>query len=146
MINYFRFSEQIQYSISEISDFNDLCFPHRKPHHFYDTYRFVQNPFAPIEKNFLYGVEIDGKYIAQMLTMPAPLSINEKIIPAFWGQDYFVLDEFRGQGIGKKLSDYYLKNDYYIAIGFSPKSQIIHQRSEEHTSELQSRGHLVCRL
>src|SRR5690625_5715393 len=63
-----------------------------------------------------------------MLTMPAPLSINEKIIPAFWGQDYFVLDEFRGQGIGKKLSDYYLKNDYYIAIGFSPKSQIIHQK------------------
>src|SRR5690625_6673186 len=24
--------------------------------------------------------------------------------------------------------------------------QIVHQRSEEHTSELQSRGHLVCRL
>ena len=128
MINYFRFSEQIQFSISEISDFNDLCFPHRKPHHFYDTYRLVQNPFAPIEKNFLYGVEKDGKYIAQMLTMPTPLSINEKIIPAFWGQDYFVLDEFRGKGIGKELSKYYLKNDYYIAIGFSPKSQIIHQK------------------
>ena len=37
-------------------------------------------------------------------------------------------DDQRGKGIGKELSKYYLKNDYYIAIGFSPKSQIIHQK------------------
>src|SRR5690625_5387037 len=30
--------------------------------------------------------------------------------------------------------------------GFAPVSQRQHCRSEEHTSELQSRGHLVCRL
>src|SRR5258707_2978516 len=30
--------------------------------------------------------------------------------------------------------------------GFTPQQAYIHQRSEEHTSELQSRQYLVCRL
>ncbi|HUH35333.1 MAG TPA: hypothetical protein VL022_05825 [Moheibacter sp.] len=128
MPNYFRLSENKNYTLKKISEFNDLCFPIRKPHHFYDNYRFVQNPFAPIEKNFIYGVEKDGKYIAQMLTMPVPLSLNEKEIPAFWGQDYFVLEENRGEGIGKNLANDYLKKDYYIAVGFSEKSAVIHQK------------------
>src|SRR5690625_6579966 len=28
----------------------------------------------------------------------------------------------------------------------APRGRLVHLRSEEHTSELQSRGHLVCRL
>src|SRR5439155_26281794 len=32
------------------------------------------------------------------------------------------------------------------AIPLDPDVRCIHMRSEEHTSELQSRGHLVCRL
>src|SRR5690606_20861694 len=122
MLHYFRFSEQQKYGLPAISEFNDICFPFRRPHIAYDCYRFAENPFAAAEKDYLYGVEKDGKYIAQMLTMPSPLSLNEKEIPAFWGQDYFVLDEFRGKGIGKELANYYLKNNYYIAVGFAPKS------------------------
>lgn len=128
MLHYFRFSEQSKYSLDDISQFNDLCYPIRIPHKDYDIYRFEKNPFAAEKKDFLYGVEEDGRYIAQMLTMPAPLSINGKEVPAFWGQDYFVLDEFRGKGIGKELTNYYLKNDYYIAVGFSSKSAVIHQK------------------
>src|SRR5690625_6321672 len=33
-----------------------------------------------------------------------------------------------------------------VTGGFLPEISISAQRSEEHTSELQSRGHLVCRL
>jgi len=128
MISYFPFSEKNTYSLADVSKFNDNCFPIRKPHRLYDEFRFEQNPFATEEKDFLYGVEKDGKYIAQMLTMPAPLSLNGKEIPAFWGQDYFVLEENRGEGIGKELANYYLKKDYYIAVGFSPKSAVIHQK------------------
>lgn len=128
MPRYFRFSEQNKYNLKTVSDFNDHCFPHRKPHHFYDLYRLAQNPFAPIERNYIYGVEKEGKYVAQMLTMPVPLSVNEQIVPAFWGQDYFVLEENRGEGIGKELANYYLNNDYYIAVGFSEKSAVIHQK------------------
>src|SRR5690625_6429510 len=35
---------------------------------------------------------------------------------------------------------------YVIEIRDSMRSEAIARRSEEHTSELQSRGHLVCRL
>lgn len=128
MSGFFRFSEQNKYSTDDINRFNDFCYPIRTPHRLYDLYRFEENPFAADKKDFLYGVEKDGEYIAQMLTMPVPLSLNEKEIPAFWGQDYFVLKDYRGYGIGKKLANYYLKNNYYIAVGFSPKSAVIHQK------------------
>lgn len=128
MLRYFHFSEQTKYNLETITGFNDLCFQIRKPHSGYDRFRFIDNPFSKKEFDFLYGVEKDGKYIAQMLTMPAPLSLNENEIPAFWGQDYFVLEGYRGLGIGKELANYYLKNDYYIAVGFSPKSAVIHQK------------------
>src|SRR5690625_6709416 len=40
-------------------------------------------------------------------------------------------------------------NRYFFSfktLKLSIKRKVIHIRSEEHTSELQSRGHLVCRL
>src|SRR5207253_6090284 len=37
------------------------------------------------------------------------------------------------------------RTDFTLIIGSSPVSSA-NRRSEEHTSELQSRGHLVCRL
>lgn len=127
-MNYFKFSEQEKYNLSTITQFNNVCFKIRGNHTLYDHYRFIDNPFSDKSYDFLYGVEQDDKYIAQMLTTPGALTFNGKIIPAFWGQDYIVLEEYRGSGIGKGLSDYYLKNDYYIAVGFSEKSAIIHQK------------------
>src|SRR5690625_5376069 len=45
--------------------------------------------------------------------------------------------------------EYHLINDFHFLIQHSPSTDInywtsISNRSEEHTSELQSRGHLVC--
>src|SRR5690625_6843229 len=39
-----------------------------------------------------------------------------------------------------------LMNKYIVIAMGNPKFPINEPRSEEHTSELQSRGHLVCRL
>ncbi len=128
MTSYFSLSDNPKYTLNEISHFNNHCFPIRSDHEEYDIYRFVYNPFSSEKKDFIYCVTKDNKYVAQMLTMPAPLSLNEKKIPAFWGQDYYVLEEYRGEGIGKDLSNFYLKKDYYIAVGFSPKSAVIHQK------------------
>src|SRR5690625_5419652 len=36
-------------------------------------------------------------------------------------------------------------NAYFTSLGITVR-QVLTDRSEEHTSELQSRGHLVCRL
>lgn len=129
MLKYFRFSEQQQFTLEDISNFNDQTASIRTPHRAYDQFRFVKNPFSPKTPDFLYGVAEDKKYLAQMLTMPMPLSMNNVEYPAFWGQDYFVLEDYRGRGIGKKLSEFYLKRDYYIAVGFSEKSALIHQKA-----------------
>src|SRR5690625_3685445 len=54
--------------------------------------------------------------------------------------DYlWVSAESRGQGLGHSLIDKLKAKNKPIILEVEP-------RSEEHTSELQSRGHLVCRL
>src|SRR5690625_5850117 len=55
------------------------------------------------------------------------------------GIDDLLISEF-GHRTG---SVFWLKGDEQ---GFDKEKQILTNRSEEHTSELQSRGHLVCRL
>src|SRR5690625_6295263 len=46
-----------------------------------------------------------------------------------------------------KLSDMYGRRSFYIAgLSIFMFGSVLAGRSEEHTSELQSRGHLVCRL
>src|SRR5690625_3540362 len=49
-----------------------------------------------------------------------------------------VVEELRLDPVAKRLSDLIGKEVL--------KTDEVHGRSEEHTSELQSRGHLVCRL
>src|SRR5690625_4399975 len=49
-----------------------------------------------------------------------------------------------------EMPDMYAEDEYDLAgftVGIAEKSKLVTgERSEEHTSELQSRGHLVCRL
>src|SRR2546429_5478188 len=51
------------------------------------------------------------------------------------------LDYARGR-TGKKMADYSQK----VTSSFNERMRLMRVRSEEHTSELQSRLHLVCRL
>src|SRR5690625_5799023 len=55
--------------------------------------------------------------------------------------------QWREKVIDPKEAEQYkkLKKDQQIALTLSHSSYLIN-RSEEHTSEVQSRGHLVCRL
>src|SRR5690625_2495768 len=58
--------------------------------------------------------------------------------------DFFSVEEtpvmtFRSTGVRDK-------GDCYVALGDLTIRGVTKPRSEEHTSELQSRGHLVCRL
>src|SRR5690625_6257947 len=47
---------------------------------------------------------------------------------------------------GKREPDYLTTGDILVAARGSHNYAVQVDRSEEHTSELQSRGHLVCRL
>src|SRR5439155_2674450 len=51
---------------------------------------------------------------------------------------------WRGTGFGTVLGDF--DNDGWSDIAVVNGAEVAQDRSEEHTSELQSRGHLVCRL
>lgn len=115
-------------NLSEISTFNDQAFPVRKPHSRYDKFRLLDNPFVKNTEDIVYQEYSGENYVAQMITMPAPLIKNNTEIPAFWGQDYFVKEDYRGKGLGKNLAPKYLGQNYYIAVGFSPKSEIIHRK------------------
>src|SRR5690625_6465343 len=51
-----------------------------------------------------------------------------------------------GQQLFKLIQEYLGENGIKVHRGTIVDATIISARSEEHTSELQSRGHLVCRL
>src|SRR5207253_6948922 len=69
-----------------------------------------------------FGISGEGKEIAQ-------LAMAKAFRPGDW------------------RSGYYRDQTFMFAVGLADISQYFAQlRSEEHTSELQSRGHLVCRL
>src|SRR5690625_5508343 len=70
--------------------------------------------------------------------------------PVFW-EDNDVKDKDIVSGVAEKLNDFSrgdLKNNLKGLLSASGLNAAMfgRMRSEEHTSELQSRGHLVCRL
>src|SRR5690625_5644742 len=80
----------------------------------------------------------------------AQMSLGEQLLKS--GANVYVIsipkgmdpDEFiesRGTAVFESL----VKNERKHYIHFKA-DQLLEERSEEHTSELQSRGHLVCRL
>src|SRR5690625_1334089 len=64
-------------------------------------------------------------------------------VHGIWLEDLFVIPAMRGRGYGKALLLHLAQ--IAVARGYSRYEWSV-LRSEEHTSELQSRGHLVCRL
>src|SRR5690606_41982757 len=57
----------------------------------------------------------------------------------------FVLDRACAS-LAEWLSTKAFPADFYVSVNVSPKEFYSRDRSEEHTSELQSRENLVCRL
>ena len=126
MTHHFPLSENPKYSLADITAFNNLCFPIRGDHHLYDLYRFKENPFANRKIDYIYCLTKENKYIGHIVTMPQPFTLNETFITAYWGQDYYILPEHRGYGMGKKLTDYYLAKPYYFGVKSSDHSTAIH--------------------
>src|SRR5690625_6439326 len=70
------------------------------------------------------------------------LNVKQKSFDKF---NFYIKEKGKGREIalGGKRVVIFNKGDYEIIKGEGSKDGL---RSEEHTSELQSRGHLVCRL
>src|SRR5690625_102805 len=78
-----------------------------------------------------------GELVAQAEHVPLHLGLMPSVVKEVL-KIYPVSDMEKGDAI--------LINDPYISGSHLPDIFMISPRSEEHTSELQSRGHLVCRL
>src|SRR5690554_7453929 len=88
------------------------------------------------------GITILILLVFRILVWIPILLIDVENLTGFIRQNEFlaILNNFSGQALG---------NLSIMAMGISPyitASIVIQLRSEEHTSELQSRPHLVCRL
>lgn len=112
----------------ELERFNEEHFPIRDRFKDYFEYRFLLNPHRSADYEGIFPIKQGGKIIAQMQTMPGSLQTDNQEISVYWGQDYIVVDAYKGKGIGKELTQYFLAKPYYIAVGFSEKSAVIHKK------------------
>src|SRR5690625_1286733 len=88
-------------------------------------------------------------YESSLIPLPHQILVLEKVMQS--PQNRFLLADEVGMGktieTGLILKELKLRGDIKRTLVIVPKSSMMQwQRSEEHTSELQSRGHLVCRL
>src|SRR5690554_7653422 len=89
-------------------------------------------PYFALWIQFVLIKQLKENKMKKEITLPETISARTEFKRKFtFGQMY--------------LSFVYAIGAFSI-LGKNKKSELIHPRSEEHTSELQSRPHLVCRL
>src|SRR5690554_6164810 len=89
--------------------------------------------------------------VAAVITLPLGLTSTKEYAELEWPIDLLITAVwvayavvFFGTIMKRKMKHIYVANWFYGA--FIITIAVLHIRSEEHTSELQSRPHLVCRL
>src|SRR5690625_4879020 len=91
--------------------------------------------------NLIAKIRMDGSRIIKYV-------FKKEQLPAYSVWDEEEIDEFRKQSktvVNAKHSGYVQEIRWNGMVEWARKHDYV-IRSEEHTSELQSRGHLVCRL
>jgi len=94
-------------------------------------------------------VAIDHTVLGSATIVKNDMETRKMLSP--WLASVYVSPEKRSRGIGSKLVQHVMacaKNNNYNKLYLFTENQqkFYERRSEEHTSELQSRLHLVCRL
>src|SRR5690625_6396655 len=100
----------------------------------------------------MFGQRLEADIVREMVAYDEELKVNytiyQRLLRALTNKDYIALKRYLHTSNSSLLSRYmrtsirtlkkylpYIKNSFHYPY-----------RSEEHTSELQSRGHRVCRL
>ncbi len=103
-----------RYKINKISevDINKLSDFYKKT--YFQRYKSLTNNWRWWYRSGLNESEpiilsLDDKIIGQAAYLPTELNVLGKKIPAIWFQDYAVLPEFKGKGLGKLLSKEWMK-------------------------------------
>src|SRR5690625_5306134 len=96
---------------------------------------------------FMVGVAIGGIIPVRLayIRQEAPISMQGEVLG--YNTSLRFLGNVIGPVLGGMVSGWFgLSSVFYVTSGLLLIGGVIMLRSEEHTSELQSRGHLVCRL
>jgi GNAT superfamily N-acetyltransferase len=75
----------------------------RKSDPVYWRWHYLENPQTDINNVPLWVVTSDRKIVGQVATIPVQLKVGEERTPAIWILDFIVHEDYRGQGLGKRL-------------------------------------------
>jgi len=80
------------------------------------NWQYRENPYIKKEQNFLPMVLAvkDDQIVAQNCETPVKLKVGEEIYRATWGNDFIVLPDSRGQGVGLSLMQFHFKQTKLI--------------------------------
>src|SRR5690625_4351715 len=90
-----------------------------------------------------------GPYVNHIGLIIILLAAILRMTPLLYSDDYVWVREGQTTVIPGTEGKYYIENKEFILETYDPDDEVFGEatlRSEEHTSELQSRGHIVCRL
>src|SRR5690625_6657364 len=93
------------------------------------------------------GMKVATKYIGEIEVDQEHIIEFQSGLPGFLDEKRFVLINIPGNTVFQTLQSVKTPNLAFVVTDpYFIYQDYTFERSEEHTSELQSRGHLVCRL
>lgn len=75
----------------------------RKSEPVYWRWHYLENPQTDIGNVPLWVVVRGAEIVGQVATIPVKLKVGAGVTPAIWILDFIVHEDFRGQGLGKRL-------------------------------------------
>lgn len=66
-------------------------------------WHFLEHPQIKLNEPPLWVVTCGGDIVGQLATIPVQLKVADSARPAIWILDFIVREDFRGQGLGKRL-------------------------------------------
>jgi GNAT superfamily N-acetyltransferase len=75
----------------------------RKSKPVYWDWHYIQNPQTDPDNVPLWVVVRGTEIVGQVATIPVQLKVGAEVTPAIWILDFIVHEDYRGQGLGKRL-------------------------------------------
>lgn len=83
--------------------FNSYRFKSRSEIEKFWRWEYAENPHEITGKPLVWICQAGEKIVGQLCVMPVTVKINDRAYRGGWCQDFMVLPEFRGRGIGQQL-------------------------------------------
>ena len=114
-------------------------------------WKYIDNPNASGDRPLIWLCRLEGRVVAQTCLMPVSLKIGIGVCRAGWYQDFVVLPEFRGQGLGSLLVEHVTEDaknylDVLLVAGTNKISYAIFKKSGFSDIGFVGRNVMVARM